>query len=271
MLILTAIVLINLPLAALGAPEALLRAVGLLLPTAYHALLIGRWGRTAGKRLAGIAVVRADLSAVGYGRALARTAGYLLSAFTVFTGFAMAALSPQGRALHDYVAGTRVVLRGNVPPWRRNAILVLGVLGPAACLVLLLFSPASRLARQAQDPGALDEEASRVRLAALRLALFQAVRESEEGRPAPTLSALVPDFLKVLPPLDTGVHPEASQEEPYPPEVCSAGEDGIELDASKLKDTGRWGYIGAGEKPCLGTVFVDCTHLDFDGKSWYGY
>ncbi len=271
MLILTAIVLINLPLAALGAPQALLSAVGLLLPTAYHALLIGRWGRTAGKSLAGIAVVQADLSPVGYGRALARAAGYLLSAFTVFLGFALAALAPQGRALHDYVAGTRVILRGETPPWRKKAVIFLGVLGPAACLVLLLLSPASRLARQSGDPGGLDEEASRVRLAALRLALFQAVRESDDGRPAPTLSALVPGFLKELPPIHTGVHPETAQEEAYPPEACSAQEDGIELDASKLKDTGRWGYIGAGEKPCLGTVFVDCTHLDLNGKSWYGY
>lgn len=42
----------------------------------------------------------------------------------------------------------------------------------------------------------------------------------------------------------------------------------IALDGSKLKDTGKWGYVrnpaGSG-----GRVFIDCSHTDYKGSKWY--
>lgn len=67
-------------------------------------------GQTIGKMLTGLRIVTMDGKAVSFRSALLRhTAGYLLTAATLGIGFFIAVLNRNGRALHDYVAGTTVV------------------------------------------------------------------------------------------------------------------------------------------------------------------
>ena len=67
-------------------------------------------GRTFGKWVTGLRVERADGQRVGVARAsLRHLVGYPLTLLTFGLGFLVAAFTPGGRALHDYVAGTIVV------------------------------------------------------------------------------------------------------------------------------------------------------------------
>ncbi|HJQ33863.1 MAG TPA: RDD family protein [Pyrinomonadaceae bacterium] len=67
-------------------------------------------GRTLGKWLAGLRIERKDGEPQSYARALVRhLVGYPLTLLTLGLGFLLAAFHPQGRALHDLLAGTVVV------------------------------------------------------------------------------------------------------------------------------------------------------------------
>lgn len=69
-------------------------------------------GRTLGKMLMGLTIVRTDGSPVALGNSLRRhLLGYPLTVLTFGLGFIGAALHPAGRALHDLVGGT-VVIKG---------------------------------------------------------------------------------------------------------------------------------------------------------------
>jgi uncharacterized RDD family membrane protein YckC len=63
---------------------------------------------TLGKRLIGIKVTDVLGRRIGRGRALARFFAASLSWLTLNLGHALAAWTPERRALHDYLAGTRV-------------------------------------------------------------------------------------------------------------------------------------------------------------------
>ena len=67
-------------------------------------------GQTMGLMMTGLRIVRNDGREPSVGRiALRNTAGYLATALTLGLGFLIAAFTPTGRALHDYIAGTVVV------------------------------------------------------------------------------------------------------------------------------------------------------------------
>ncbi len=77
-----------------------------------------RWGTTLGKRVFRLWVVPiSSQGPVSLGQSVGRTLGYVLSYLPIGCGFLMAAFQPQKRALHDLMAGTRVVhrrpVRGN--------------------------------------------------------------------------------------------------------------------------------------------------------------
>jgi len=73
-------------------------------------LVAGLSGRTLGKWVAGLRVVRKDGERMSFARSLARhLAGYTLTALTLGLGFLLAALNSRGRALDDLLAGTVVV------------------------------------------------------------------------------------------------------------------------------------------------------------------
>jgi uncharacterized RDD family membrane protein YckC len=78
---------------------------------AYFAWFWGVKGATPGKRLLGIAVASEDGAIpIGLSRATLRVLGYAVSGLLLGIGFLMIAFG--GTALHDKMAGTRVVQRG---------------------------------------------------------------------------------------------------------------------------------------------------------------
>ena len=95
--------------------EALARALGSvgllfnLIPLLYSVGFVGWRGQTPGKMLLGLKIIRVDGDEVGYVRAFVRWIGMLISSFTFMIGFIIAAFTTHKRALHDYIAGTRVI------------------------------------------------------------------------------------------------------------------------------------------------------------------
>lgn len=78
-------------------------------------LLANLSGRTLGKWVAGLRIERRDGEALSVKRALLRhLVGYPLTLLTLGLGFLVAAFDTQGRALHDWLAGT-VVVRSRAP------------------------------------------------------------------------------------------------------------------------------------------------------------
>jgi len=87
-------------------------AVGLstVLFLLYFTLFTGEGGQTLGKMVLGIRVQRVNGSPVGYGRALVRTLGYIVSFFfSTFLGFLWVLWDKKKQAWHDKIAGTEVV------------------------------------------------------------------------------------------------------------------------------------------------------------------
>lgn len=82
---------------------------GMLYAIAYWTVAIGWKGRTFGKLMLGLKVVRPDGSRVGYLRAFARYWGYVLCYITFGFGFLAIAWNKQKRGLHDFICDTMVV------------------------------------------------------------------------------------------------------------------------------------------------------------------
>jgi len=78
-------------------------------------VLPGLTGLTLGKWAAGLRIQRLDGGNPGIGRVLLRHfIGYPLSLVTLGLGFLLAAVTVQGRGLHDMIAGTVVVREGSL-------------------------------------------------------------------------------------------------------------------------------------------------------------
>ncbi len=127
----------------------------ILVGGAYFALFeSSSWQATPGKRMVGIQVVANDGSRLGRGRAFARFFAAALSWLTLNLGHVLAGLKPEYRALHDYVAGTRVEnadpAHPELPAWGwiviglQALLLVVLVFGMAA-LVLFTLNQASQV------------------------------------------------------------------------------------------------------------------------------
>lgn len=96
------------------APGLLLLYAGLLglgvgFHLIYHVVLLGGCGQTVGRMALGIAVVRADGRVPGYGRALLRSLGNLVTALTLGLAALVALFNREGRDLADLLSGTHVV------------------------------------------------------------------------------------------------------------------------------------------------------------------
>jgi uncharacterized RDD family membrane protein YckC len=89
-----------------AAPWQLLDAA---LSVLYNGLFVGKFGATPGKMALGLKVVLPDGSPIGYGRAFGRAAASILSKLICLIGYIIAAFDVQKRALHDHIAGTRVI------------------------------------------------------------------------------------------------------------------------------------------------------------------
>jgi uncharacterized RDD family membrane protein YckC len=77
------------------------------------------WQATPGKRAVDIAVVDMSGRRLGWARAAGRFFAGALSWMTLNLGHALAGWRSDGRALHDLLAGTRVVARSPMPRWAR--------------------------------------------------------------------------------------------------------------------------------------------------------
>lgn len=129
---------------ALGlAVVTLTAAIGLLLASVLAVMVLwfvgfeaSSWQATPGKRLLGLRVETLDGRHPGLGRAGLRFFAAAPSWLLLHLGHAMAAWRDDGRALHDLIAGTRVIGARPLPAW---AMVFLAAQG-AALLLLLLWT-----------------------------------------------------------------------------------------------------------------------------------
>jgi uncharacterized RDD family membrane protein YckC len=77
----------------------------------YDVLFNGRYGATIGKMAIGARIVLLDGSPIGYRRAAWRWLAARLSDLFCFAGYVLIALRADKRALHDLLAGTRVIYK----------------------------------------------------------------------------------------------------------------------------------------------------------------
>ena len=98
----------------------------------------GRWQATPGKRLLGLQVIDDDGLPPRVLRAGLRQAAGLLSWLSLNLGHALAAVPPRHQALHDRIAGVRVV-RTDARPLRPAVRLWLALQLPACFLLLALL------------------------------------------------------------------------------------------------------------------------------------
>ena len=91
-----------------------------------------------GKRLLGLAATDTGGARLGLGRAFARHLASALSWLTLNLGHLLAALPPQRRALHDLLAGARVLQATDapLPRWARAWLALQGCAGLGALLWL---------------------------------------------------------------------------------------------------------------------------------------
>ncbi len=96
-----------------GAMIALTAAGWLLAMVVSIAYILVPWARsgaTLGKKILSLKIVREDgVEPLGYGKAALRLVGYMVSGMILYIGFIMAAFTENNKALHDMIAGTRVV------------------------------------------------------------------------------------------------------------------------------------------------------------------
>ena len=83
--------------------------VAMLVSFGYVVWMHGKWGQTLGKIATGVKVVGVGGEPIGYGRAFGRFLGVFLSVITLGIGYLMSGFRADKRALHDLVAGTRVM------------------------------------------------------------------------------------------------------------------------------------------------------------------
>jgi uncharacterized RDD family membrane protein YckC len=75
----------------------------------YYIVGHWRWGQTVGKMLLRVRVVQVDGAPISLGQSLLRFIGYFVSYLTLLLGYLLAGFRSDKRALHDLIAGTRVV------------------------------------------------------------------------------------------------------------------------------------------------------------------
>jgi uncharacterized RDD family membrane protein YckC len=236
----------------------------------YKTYFVSHDGQTPGKMAAGIRVIRADGEKVTVGRALGRAAGEYLSSIVLGLGYVVAAFGEK-RALHDYVAGTRVINLDGVPKWRRVVMALLGVAGPlilVAGIALLAIPSFGKFKALADKAG---EGATKGNLGSMRAGASIFYGDTEGTYPK-ALEELVPKYIPEIHAAGTKEHGKVKQVTVYGGDVCLGT---MEVDPAKLKDTGGWGYVNDPKASCYGTVFVDCSHETTDSqgqkKVWATY
>lgn len=78
----------------------------------YFTYFIGICGRTPGKMVFGLKVIRENGEAPGFGTAFLRWIGYFISSLPLNLGYIWIALDSKKQGFHDKLAGTVVILEG---------------------------------------------------------------------------------------------------------------------------------------------------------------
>ena len=76
---------------------------------AYSVYFVGKHGATPGKMALGLKIVMSDGTNLNYGMATKRFFAEMLSAFTMYIGYLLAAFDEEKRSLHDRICDTRVI------------------------------------------------------------------------------------------------------------------------------------------------------------------
>jgi uncharacterized RDD family membrane protein YckC len=84
-------------------------AISMTIQLLYEAFFLVRFGATPGKMVFGLKVITPEGGGISWGRAIGRFFAKILSGITLSIGYIMAGFDPEKRALHDYIAGTRVI------------------------------------------------------------------------------------------------------------------------------------------------------------------
>jgi uncharacterized RDD family membrane protein YckC len=240
-------------------PDGLSIVLRIVLGMAYFTCMPAACrGQTLGKMAAGVAIIRMDGTGIGYGRAFLRWLGTLASTAIAGIGFLMAAFTGKKRALHDYVAGTRVVRVEPIGAVRKAAVIATGVAIPLVFVLGIAAAISIPLLAKREI-----ERRNHANLESLRSALSRYYRDNS-GRYPEQLSALVPRYLQAIPVVKADRHTAFAEAEAYGSEACSGN-------AAALKDTAKWGYVSEPAAPCFGRVFIDCVHRDSKGKPWADY
>lgn len=116
----------------------------LVLAGVYFSLMeSSRHQATLGKRMLGIKVTNVNGEPITLLQSVGRFVGASLSWFTMNLGHALAAWTPDRRALHDYIAGTRVEnadpKQPGMPVWGWAIIVLHGLLFVGSCVALVLM------------------------------------------------------------------------------------------------------------------------------------
>jgi uncharacterized RDD family membrane protein YckC len=90
---------------------ALMHMLQLAIPLGYSTFFVGRYSATPGKMALGLRIILPGGGRVSYARALGRHLAELLSRIILYGGYIMAGFDIEKRALHDHIAGTRVIKR----------------------------------------------------------------------------------------------------------------------------------------------------------------
>ena len=91
------------------APERLMILLAFLIGLGYFIIGWARGGATLGKNVLGLRVVRADGSNLGYGKAILRYIGYIISGLALSIGFLWINFDKLRQGWHDKFAGSYVV------------------------------------------------------------------------------------------------------------------------------------------------------------------
>ena len=100
-----------------SSPGAVLGAAALwsLVVGGYFVLFWTLTGETPGMRLMALRVINRDGDPLGFGQALLRLIGAILSAIPFFAGYLLILVDDRRRGLHDMIAGTTVIYAPKSP------------------------------------------------------------------------------------------------------------------------------------------------------------
>lgn len=108
----------------------------LLLFIFYHALFLGKFKTTPGKKFFGLSIIPSKASAsFGYSETFLRTLSYFISGFPFGTGFLWIAFDANKQGWHDKIAKTSVIKKARVPIINR-----FGSLAILTFLVILMIA-----------------------------------------------------------------------------------------------------------------------------------